>query len=128
MKGGDRFFEAHDTGPPLIDIYTFGDLSKLLGKPCHNAASVDATHFQGNYSAPAFSCILKQPVRVFLTLHAADHPPCPVSMHQGQSHRFGTVLGDPVVVMLVNLAQVSPRPREQTATQDSFQIQGDLYA
>jgi hypothetical protein len=125
MKGGGRFFEAHDTGPPLIDICTLGDLGELLGKPCHDAASVDATHFQGNYLAPAFSCILEEPVRVFLPLHAADHAPCPVSMDQGRRHRLGTVLRDPVVVMLIDLAQVSPWPRKQTATQDSFQIQGD---
>lgn len=128
MKGGGRLFEAHDTGPPLVDIHTLGDLGELLGKPGRNTASVDATHFQGNYPAPLFLCILKEPVRVFLTLHPADDAPCPVSMGQGQRDRLGTVLRDPVVIMLINLAQVSPWPRKQTATHHSLQVQGDPYA
>src|ERR1022692_3547872 len=91
MKGGDRLFEAHDTGPPLIDICALGRLGELFRYACHNAASVDATHLQRNYLPPAFSYILKEPVRMFLTLHAADHAPCPMPMDQSQSHRLGTV-------------------------------------
>jgi hypothetical protein len=128
MKRCDRFFEAYDTGPPLVDIDTLGDLNQLLRKPGPNAASVNATHFQGNYLAPAFGCILQEPVRVFLTLHPADDAPCSVSMGHGERHRLGAVLCDPVVVMLVNFAQVSPWPRKQTATQHSLQVQGNPHA
>src|ERR1700682_3896424 len=82
-QSGHRFFEADYTGPPLIDIYTLGDLGELLGKSCHNAASVDATPFQGNYLALSFCAIFKEPVRMFLALHPADHAPCSVSMRHG---------------------------------------------
>jgi len=65
---------------------------------------------------------------VLLTLHAPNHAPFPVSMDQSERHRFGTVLSDPVVVMLIDLAQVSPRPGKQTAAKHPFQIQRDPHA
>ena len=128
MKGSAGFFEAHDTGPSLVDIHTLGDLCELLGEPCPNATPVDATNFQRNHLALASSCILKKPVRVFLTLHPTNNAPRSVSMHQGQRHRLGTVLRDPIVVMLIDLAQVSPRPRKQPADQNSLQVHADPYA
>lgn len=127
-KGGAGLFEAHDTGPPLVDIHTFGDLCELLGEPRHNATPVDATNFQRNHLALASSCILKKPVRVFLTLHPTNNAPRSVSMRQGQRHRLRTVLRNPIVVMLIDLAQVSPRPRKQPAAPDSFQVHADPYA
>jgi len=110
MKRGVRFFEANDTGPPLVDIGALGDLRELLGKPSQNAAFVDATNLQGNHLARTCPCILKKPVRVFLALHPADHTPSPISMGQRQRHCLGAVLRDAVLVVLIDFAQVSRRP------------------
>jgi len=65
---------------------------------------------------------------VFFALHPANDTPCAVSIGDRQRYCFSTVLRDPVVVMLFNLAQISPRPREYTATQHSFHVQGELHA
>jgi hypothetical protein len=116
MKGGDRFFEANDTGPPLVYIGALGDLREFLGKPRQNAASVDAANLQGNYLANALPRVFKKPVRVFLALHPTNDAPGPMSMGQRQRYRLGTVLRDPVVVMLIDLAQVCPWPREHATT------------
>ncbi len=104
MKSGSRFFETYHPGPPLVDINALRDLGELLGKTGHDAATVDATHFQGTYVASTASSLLKEPVRMFLTLHPADHPPRPVSMGQGQRYRLRAILCDPVVIMLIDLA------------------------
>jgi len=128
MKSSARLFEANDTGPPLVDIGALSDLCELLGKPSQNVASVDPTNLQGDYLAHAFPRVFKEPVRVFLALHPANDAPSPMSMGQRQRHCLGAVLRDPVVVMLIHFAQVSPRPGEQTATQYSFQVQREPHS
>ena|SRR5712691_1196902 len=128
MKSGGGFFETYHPGPPLVDINALRDLGELLGKPGHDAATVDATHFQGNYLASTACRVLKELVRVFLTLHPADDPPRSVSMGYDQRYRLRAILRDPVVVMLINFAQVSRWPRKQTATHHSLDLQGDPHA
>ncbi len=123
MKGGDRILKAYDTGPSLVDIRTLRDLRELLGKPRRNVAFVDAANFQGDYLALDSSRVLKEPVCVFLALHAANDAPCPMQMGHSQRHRLSAVFRDPVVVMLVNLVQVSSWPRKETLTQDSLQVE-----
>jgi hypothetical protein len=90
---------------------TLGDLREFFGKPCDNAAFVDATYLQGDYLEFARSQVLKEPVRVLFALHAADDAPLPVQMSKSEGHPLGAILRDAVAIMLIYLVQVSPWPR-----------------
>jgi len=79
-------------------------------EPPRNAPTVHATYFQGNYLAPPARRILKEPVCMFFSLHPADDAPRSVSMGHGEGHPFGAIFRYLVVVVLINLDQVSSRP------------------
>jgi hypothetical protein len=128
MERGYWFFEANDTCPPLVDIDALGNLRELLRNSPLNGAPVDSTDLQGNYLAPALPHVLKKPVRMLLTLHPTNDAPRPVSMGQSQRYRLGAILCDPVVVVLIGFAHVSPWPKELTTSQDSFQVQGESHS
>lgn len=61
---------------------------------------------------------------MFLALDPADDAPCPVPMGKSKRYCLGTLLRNPIMVMLINLAQVSAWPRKDIGTQDSFQGSG----
>ena len=65
---------------------------------------------------------------MFLALHPADDAPCPVLMGNGKGDSLGALLRDPVIVMLIQLAQVSSGPGKQATTQDSFHVHGKANA
>ena len=65
---------------------------------------------------------------MFLALHPADDAPSPVPMGNSKGYGLRALLRDPVVVMLIHIAQVSFRPRKQAATQVSFKVQRKPYA
>jgi hypothetical protein len=94
----------------LVDFGVLVDLNQPLGEPSRDAPSVDTTHFQGNKLAHSISNILKQPIRVFLTLHPAEYAPRSISMGQCQCNYLRAVLRDSIVVMLGDPVQASPRP------------------
>ncbi len=49
-------------------------------------------------------------------------------MSYREQHSLGSVLGDPVVVMLIHLTQVRGRPGKGAAAHHFLQIQRDLHA
>ena len=65
---------------------------------------------------------------LYRTLVTADNPPCPVAMGDSKGYGLGTLLRDPVIVMLIHLAQVSSGPGKQATTQDSFHVHGKANA
>jgi hypothetical protein len=74
-----------------------------LGQTCRNATSVNSANFQSNYSAVTFPSNLEEPVSVFLALHPADDAPTSVSMRNGQCYCFRAILGNAILVVLINL-------------------------
>jgi hypothetical protein len=128
LKRGVRPLETNDPSPSLVDVRRLSHLSGFLGKARCDAATVDATYFQRNQPSPSILLLFEQKVRVFPTLQAALYAPGFVPMGQSQSHCFGTVLRDPIVVMLIHLGQGRSWPEKQTTTQGSFQIQIDRQA
>jgi len=123
MKRGRRFLKAYDSCPALVYIFAFGHLCHFLRKPRQDASPIDAAHFQSDHLPFAVTGFLKEPVGVFLTLHAPNNAPCSVAMGQCQCYCLGAIFCDPVVVMLIDSAQVGAGPRKRTTTQNSRQIQ-----
>jgi len=111
--------EAHDPGASLINVWVLANLLQLRGKPRRYAAPVDSTHFQRNCPS---SRVLEKPIRASTALHPPNDAPCPMSVGQSQRHGLGTVLCDPVVVVLLDFAHVGVRPCEKAKAQDSFQV------
>ncbi|MGA2145280.1 MAG: hypothetical protein ABSH49_09980 [Bryobacteraceae bacterium] len=127
MQSHNWSFETYNSGPSLIRIHTLRDLGEFHAKPCQNATSIDATHLQGNYLTSTTSRVLKEPVRVLLALHSADDAPCSVTMGHREHNSFGAVLRNPIIIVLVELAQGSPWPNKQTTAQYSLQVQGERH-
>ena len=120
--------ETHNAGPSLVNIHAFSNLTELFAEPRHDATFVDATHFQGNQLTLGTRRILKEPVGEFFTLHSANDAPCAISMGNCQDDTFGTVLRDPIIVMLIELAQIRRLPGKGTVDFYVFQIQREYHA
>jgi hypothetical protein len=103
-KGRNRLFKSYHASPPPVDICAHGDLSQPLRQTRRDSASGNTADLESDSLAAALPAPLKEPIRVLLTLHAADEAPTSVSMCYGQRHRFRTVLGNAILVVLVGLA------------------------
>src|ERR1019366_6608300 len=128
MKGGDRLSKPYNAGPPLVDLVVLVDLNQPLGEPRRDAPSVNTANFQRNKLAHAILNILKQPIRVFLTLHPAEYAPRSISMRQHQRNYLRAVLRDSIVVVLGDPVQASPRPLQRTVTPDVFKVQRNTHS
>ena len=122
VQGRRRFLEAYNTGPALVHVGTPRYLRELLRESRPDAAAVDTTNFESNYPTCAPPRFFKKPVCVFFALHAANDTPFSMPMRQNERHGFCTVLGDPVIVMLVYLARVGTGPGKRTRTHNPFKI------
>ncbi|MEK7675289.1 MAG: hypothetical protein AAB676_05580 [Verrucomicrobiota bacterium] len=99
----------------MVNISAFSNLGQLLSHSHHYTPSINSTHLKRNQLSPSVGVVLQEPVSALLTLHPPHHTPSFRLVGDRKSDGLCTVLGDPVVVVLLGNAKVSSRPRQSTA-------------
>lgn len=94
-------FQTHDSSPTLVGIAALRDLNKLLSEPAQDATSIDTTDLESHQMPAARSMFFHKPVAMLLTLHPPYDAPTPMAGGDGQGYRFGSVFGDPVIVVVL---------------------------
>lgn len=72
--------------------------------------------------------MLQKPIGVLFPLHPTNYAPFPKSMADGKRYRFGAVLRDPVVIVLLYLIWAGSQPREHMSIHPSIQRNGQCHS